>query len=343
MRNDSRHTTLDFRPFPLLGNPHTQTIAAWLGSRREPPSERHGIDLDDGDRLAVEVSTPPSWHDGDATVLMLHGLCGCHMSHYMVRLARRFYREGVRAVRINQRGCGSGRGLAKQPYHSGRSDDALAVARAFSSDADRARLTLLGFSLGANIALKLAGELGSAASDLVERVVAVCPPSDLAACSARLCDPANRLYDRYFVSLLRADVAYRHRAFPDLGPVSLPDRMNVREFDEVYTAPRCGFASAADYYERASSAHLLPSIAVPCDVLLARDDPLIDPTTFDALDLPDHVEVCKTERGGHLGFLGTPGRLGGVRWMDWWVVSRALAGQETYGVQSSSGADRMAK
>jgi predicted alpha/beta-fold hydrolase len=320
----SSHATVEFHPFPLLGNPHTQTIAARLGRRRQSPSERRLVELDDADRLAVEISTPQDWCAGDRTALLVHGLCGCHMSHYMVRLAARFYQLGVRAVRVNQRGCGSGRALARQPYHSGRSDDVLAVLQMLRDEMPESPMTVIGFSLGANLVLKMAGELGHAAAGFLEQIVAVCPPSDLATCAARLCDASNRLYDRYFVGLLRADVAFRHRTFPDLAPVDLPRRLNLRQFDELYTAPRCGFADAADYYERSSSAPLVPRVEVPCQILLARDDPLIDSTTFDGVDLPEHVHVVKTDRGGHLGFLGTPGRPGGVRWMDWWVTSQVM-------------------
>src|SRR5919109_5151430 len=119
--------TLSFRPFPLLANRHAQTIvASQVYLPLEPPSRTRLVRLPDGDQIALEVSTPGPWHADAATVILVNGLCGCHRSPYMLRLARKLWRRGVRVVRLNLRGCGSGKGLARQPYHSGRSEDVLA-------------------------------------------------------------------------------------------------------------------------------------------------------------------------------------------------------------------------
>jgi hypothetical protein len=318
MRIDgTRSDAVPFRPFPLLGGRHAQTlIAATVWWPVGPPSETQLVELADGDRIALEVSTPSSWRPDGATVVLVHGLCGCHRSPYLVRMARRLHRRGLRAVRMNLRGCGTGRGLARQLYHSGRSDDVLAVLESLRRETPRSPTSLVGFSLGGNLALKLAGELADAAPQLLERVIAVCPPADLAACSRRLALPENRFYDRRFVALLRADVEERRRLFPDLPPIELPPRLTLFEFDDLYTAPRCGFAGALDYYTRASSAPLVPRIAVPCTVLFAGDDPVIDPDVLDGLPLPENVRVVRAARGGHLGFLGAPWNDGGWRWLD---------------------------
>jgi predicted alpha/beta-fold hydrolase len=234
----------------------------------------------------------------------------------MRRLARKLWRRGVRAVRMNMRGCGSGQGLARYPYHSGRSADVLAVLDDLRRTCPQSPTTLIGFSLGGNIVLKLAGELQATAQQYLQRVIAVCPPADLAACSRRLARPANRLYNRYFTRMLQAAVLARHQRFPDLPPVHLPNELLLYEFDNLYTAPQCGFQDALDYYQQCSAAPLVPRITIPCHILFAADDPMIDPTVFDHVPLPAHVQVVHTTHGGHLGFLGTPGRAGGYRVMD---------------------------
>ena len=307
-----------FNPFPLLHGPHLQTIAAaklrlW---RREPPGEVRVVALPDGDRIALVVSTPPQWRPDSPTVLLLHGLCGCHQSSYMMRLALKLWRRGIRAIRMNMRGCGAGVGLARQPYHSGRSPDVLAVLEALQGQSPQSLVTLLGFSLGGNVMLKFAGELGRRAEALCTQIIAVCPPADLAACSRLLSQPSNRLYERYFMRRLLAAVAERHRLYPDLAPVNLPERLSLYRFDNLYTAPQCGFADADDYYARSSAASLVPQITLPCRILFAADDPVIDAAVFDCAALPPNVEVVRTSQGGHMGFLGRPGRPGGYRWMD---------------------------
>lgn len=310
-------TPVPFRPLPLLGGPHWQTIlAATLRLPGDFASETRLVELPDGDRIALEVSTPARWKAADPTVVLVHGLGGCHRSPYMIRVARKIFRRGLRAVRMNLRGCGSGRGLARKIYHSGRSEDVLAVLRELHRENPASPTALVAFSLGANIALKLAGELGESARQLLTRVLAICPPADLLACSRRLSLPSNRFYDWFFVRMLLADIAFRHERFPDLPPVELPERPTLYELDDLYTAPRSGFENARDYYRRSSSAPLVPGIAIPCRILFAEDDPVIDPTALDGAALPENVRVMKTSRGGHLGFLGIPGAPGGYRWLD---------------------------
>ncbi len=171
------------------------------------------------------------------------------------------------------------------------------------------------------MALKLAGELEEDAREHLEHVVAICPPANLLACAYLISRPSSRIYDQLFVRLLRRMVAERHALFPELGPVDLPDRLSLYGFDDAYTAPQCGFKNAFDYYERASSAPLVPNIRIPCHILFAEDDPFIDAAALDGFPVPSNVEVVRTRHGGHLGFLGTPRNAGGFRWMD----SRILA------------------
>lgn len=306
-----------FRPFPLLAQHHLQTIlGAKLSWPVEPPSVTTLVRVSDGDQLALAVSTPASWRSEAPTALLIHGLCGCYRSSYMMRLAYKLWRRGTRVIRMNLRGCGSGKGLARQIYHSGRSDDVQAVLEVVRRETPRSPLSLIGFSLGGNLALKLAGELRADVATYLRQVIAVCPPADLAACARLLAQPANRLYERYFMRRLMADVAERHAHFPDLPPLCLPPDLSLYAFDHLYTAPMCGFRNADDYYARCSAAPLVPDITIPCRILFAADDPFIDATVFDGVALPANVQVLCTRRGGHLGFLGTPWGSGGYRWMD---------------------------
>ena len=231
-------------------------------------------------------------------------------------MARKLFKRGSRAVRMNLRGCGSGAGLARQVYHSGRSEDLLAVLTGLRAETPDSPTSVLGFSLGGNLALKLAAEHGPAAREFLHRVVAACPPMDLLECSQRIGRPANSVYERHFTRLLLRAVSNLHAQYPELPPASLPRRISIFEFDDLYTAPRCGFRDALDYYARCSSAPLIPQIAVPCRILLAEDDPFVDPTSLDGTRLPENIEMARTRHGGHLGFLGTPGSPRGYRWMD---------------------------
>ena len=89
---------------------------------------------------------------------MIHGLAGCHQSPYMRRIAAKLNAGGIRTFRMDLRGCGAGALLARLPYHSGQSADAAAALETIAGICPGSPATLIGFSLGGNIALKLVGE-----------------------------------------------------------------------------------------------------------------------------------------------------------------------------------------
>src|SRR3990167_282472 len=308
---------LDFDPFPLFEDPHHQAVVnSFCNFMLEPRSTQKIVRLSDGDSISLEVTTPISWKPTDMTVLMIHGLCGSHRSSDLIRMAKRLEPLGVRAIRFNMRGCGSGRGLSKHIYHSGRSEDLFAAIQAIKKETPDSPIVLIGFSLGGNIALKLVGELGEMAPSFLKQVIAVSPPVDLYSSILMLGDPANAVYERYFYRHLRADVYYLHKMFKDLPPIKLPKKLKIYEFDQIYTAPTCGFRSVNDYYDRCSSLPLIPNIQVPCTILLSEDDPIVSSNSLDQSDLPSHIDLVKTKKGGHMGYVGNPRDENGFYWLD---------------------------
>jgi predicted alpha/beta-fold hydrolase len=312
-----------FRPHLLFRGGHAQTLAgAYLPSRAPHyRAERRVVRLDDGDALVLHDDCPRNWQPSDRSVLMIHGLAGCHDSGYMRRIAHKLNARGVRVFRMDLRGCGAGVSLARLPYHSGRTEDAAAALRAIAQTLPDSPTTLIGFSLGANITLKLLGELGDRTCANLDSAVAVCPPVDLAACSRQISLASNRVYDRYFVGLLLEQLRIRRRQVPHapLGRIARTPR-SLWEFDDRFTAPVCGFGTADRYYAEASSAHGIGQITLPTLILASRDDPMIPPAALEQAARPACVELRLTEHGGHLGFVGRAGVDADRRWMDWRVV-----------------------
>lgn len=299
---------LKLTPPPGLSSPHTQTVLGYLcPSGFPPPSTQFIVTLPDGDRLSCEISTPTTWQPSEKTVVLLHGLGGSHNSPYMIRFSRKLYQAGYRAIRINMRGCGSGQQLALHPYHGGLSDDLLIALKTIKSETPSSPITLIGFSLGGNIALKLAGELGHRANSLLHNTIAVCPPVDLAQSSALLAHPANRLYNQHYM---------RHLAQQAKRWIAGRPFSNLYEFDCLVTAPYWGFQGAFDYYQQSSSRFVLQQIQHPCRILFSIDDPFVDYKSSLELPLPSCVKISVTSCGGHLGFLGWSGRKHYYFWMD---------------------------
>jgi predicted alpha/beta-fold hydrolase len=325
-RTQGQAMHLDFRPLPFLANPHLQTLIGNVFKGALPrlaSMERHVL-LADGDRLALFDSVPAGWRSGMPLVLVVHGLGGSHRSGYAQRLAGLLLAWNLRVVRMDLRGAGRGAALARGSYNAGCSNDVRAALEAMHAWNPGSPLVAVGFSLGGNIVLKLAGEAARRPVAGLERVVAVAPPIDLEGCAARLARPRNRLYDRYFVRGLTAQVRRQQHFFPELRRVRFPRSLTLRLFDELYTAPWGGYADALDYYRKASALALVPHIAVPTFILTARDDPFIPPDPFETLPTLPHVEVQVVAHGGHLGFLGPDGA-GGIRWAEQRVAAWIVA------------------
>ena len=327
-----------FHPHPLLKGGHLQTLAGVYlpGTARSYRAVQHRVAVSHDDAVVLHDDCPAGWKPGDRTALLLHGLSGCYASQYMQRIAGKLNDAGVRTFRNDLRGCGAGAHLARLPYHSGRSDDAAAALRFIAALCPVSPATIIGFSLGANIVLKLLGELGDSQCGGLDSAVAVAPPVDLMACSKNLSRWSNKIYDDHFVrSLWRAARGRTNGNSPLNQPAndgtngfSMPRTRPRRlyDFDNVYTAPISGFRDAEHYYGMCGSGQFVPSIRRPTLVIAAADDPMIPVRLYDRVAWPANVQVHIARGGGHLGFIARRGDDPDRRWMDWrvveWIVAR---------------------
>ena len=313
-----RSTIPEFEPHPLLPNGHCQTIGGYYltGKGVGPASRGVEVTLSDGDRLRVEDSIPPCWSPGKPSALLVHGLAGSARSPYVVRVASRLVRQGIRVVRMNLRGAGDGFGLARGIYHAGKTEDVRAAAEWLASEAPGSPIALVGFSLGGNLVLKLASEASDEPLAGLDCVLAANAPLDLAACSHLMRLPSRRIYDQTFVKNLRSQINRLHAEFPDLGPADLDGVDSVYDFDDRYTAPRHGFAGADDYYARSSAGPLLSKICVPGLVVHAEDDPFIPVESYRGLEFPVRLALEMNLCGGHLGYISRTPWGGDRRWLD---------------------------
>ncbi|NGX34437.1 MAG: 2-succinyl-6-hydroxy-2,4-cyclohexadiene-1-carboxylate synthase [Candidatus Anoxychlamydiales bacterium] len=308
---------LEFNPLPFIKGSFPQTFMGSLPAiRRGPISHTSFVMLPDGDHLALEVTTPKNWKKTDSSVLMIHGLCGSHKSACLVRLAKKLEKLGVRAIRLNLRGCGSGLGKARKVYHAGQSDDVFEALKFILAETPESEITLLGFSLGGNITLKLAAELSIANLKLLKKAIAINPPVDLYSSIKLLSTPKNRVYEKYFVKLLREDINNRCQTFPDLNKVEFPKNLHFQDFDRLYTVPQYGFKDHIDYYKRSSAKYLIPAIEFETNILFSEDDPIIKIQDFENFVMPKNVHLFRTKRGGHIGYIGMPSKSTGFHWID---------------------------
>lgn len=314
-----------FRPRRWLGGGHVQTIASFLMPRRIhlPAAEERLVEVVPGIKVRCWCHWQPSRAEA-MTVIVVHGLEGSSESQYMGGVARNGLAAGMNVVLMNQRNCGGMDHFAPTLYNSSLSADVAAVAKSVIENDGVSRFALVGFSMGGNLVLKLAGEWGKEHPAQFRAVAAVCPAMDLAASADALHEPANRIYEWYFLVQLFRRLRGKAKVFPEHFDLQrLRGVTSLRLFDDRVTAHYCGFTGADDYYRRAAAANVVDRIAVPALIIHAANDPFIrvQPATLKRIESNPNITYIETGDGGHCAFLGEPDGNGyDGRWAEREVV-----------------------
>jgi predicted alpha/beta-fold hydrolase len=315
-----------FTPRRGITGGHAQTIFSWAWRRHFPslpgPTVRY-FDVAPETRVLAHVH----WQEDRAShplLLLLHGLNASSDAHYMRGIAAKAFARGMSVVRLNQRNCGSTEHLAPGLFHSGLTTDARHVIAELEQTDGIRSVAVAGYSLGGNLALKLAGEFGDTPPPSLKAVAAVSPILEISLCVHALERRSNFLYQWNFTKELKARMRRKDRHWPGRFDLSkLDDVRSVRDFDEVYTAPHFGFASAEDYYYRAAAMRLIDRVRVPTLILTAEDDPFVPPAPFRDPKVTSNpaITVDVTGHGGHCGFVAAPSAGSDGYWAEEQVVS----------------------
>ena len=317
--NDFTFSSDCFIPRWGLGGPHRQTLASYFLRRRNqlPAPENRLVKVDGETQLLCQCNWQKA-KPSALTVVIVHGLAGSSASPHVVGLAQKAWDAGMSAVRVNMRNCGGTETLTPTLYHSGLSSDVGAVVRDLISRDRCERLALAGYSMGANLVLKLAGEWGAAAPRQVRALTVTSPLMDLAPSSDALHLRRNRVYEWQFLFKLSRLFRRKAKLFPARYDTRrLAGIRSLREFDDRIVGPYNGFAGADDYYERARSSRCAEKIAVPAFIIHSADDPFLRilPETRAKIAANPHLRFLETKRGGHGAFLAAPDGYDG-RWAE---------------------------
>lgn len=299
-----------YTPKRGLRNGHLMTIYCWGRPRtfpRLPPPEDRLFEVEPGVRVLAHCHWQPD-RAAHPVLLGLHGLESSSAAHYMRGLADKAFARGFNVILLNQRNCGGTEALCDGLYHSGLTTDANHVIHAIGREGND-RVVVAGYSLGGNLALKLAGDYGDAPPSSLKAVCAVSPVIELAACVGALERRQNIVYQWNFVRGLKARMRRKDVTHPGRFPVErLPGVRTVRQFDECFTAPHFGFRDASDYYHRASAMRVVDRIRVPTLIITAEDDPFVPVEPFRDPKLTSNpcITLVVTKHGGHCGFVTDP-------------------------------------
>lgn len=304
-------TLKPFQPHPLLSNCHLQTIGVNLWHDLTGITfARHRLGTEDGDFLDLDVPTVKGLPIPAAapTVLVIHGLGGDARGSLILAAYREMARVGIRTVGLNLRGCSGEPNRLARSYHLGATED-LPLVLNWVQQQFPGLVGLMGYSLGANLTLKLTGEMGAAMSGLIQTAIAVSPPFVLG--NLPFDRFPNQIYRRYLLASLRKQAAPKAALINAAGgdaQATLQAR-TFEAYDNAYTAPVNGFANADDYYQKVASGQFVAGIRIPTLVIRAVDDPFFNH------DIPDEtlaanpaITALISAHGGHCGFFEGLGR-----------------------------------
>jgi predicted alpha/beta-fold hydrolase len=215
--------------------------------------------------------------------------------------------HGYNSVIMHFRGCATQENLLPRSYHSGETGDALEFIQSLHAEFPQRKLYGIGYSLGANMLLKLLGEVKE--KSLFTKVVAVSPPMQLDICARTM----NRGFAKYYQYRLLKDLKsaldkkydkHDMQALLNFKRSDIKKLNSFWKYDDVFTAPIHGFSSASDYYEKCSSKQFLKDITTPTLIIHSKDDPFMTPQVIPKdEELSDSIRLEVTQRGGHVGFI----------------------------------------
>ncbi|MBC8031303.1 MAG: alpha/beta fold hydrolase [Pyrinomonadaceae bacterium] len=316
-----------FKPHTFFQNGHAQTLAAFAWPRRRrfrsTGDEERVFQVAPDVQLLAHCRWQPNRNE-HLTVVIWHGIEGSSASTYMLSTAHKAFQAGLNVIRMNLRSCGGTEHLTPTIYHGGLSHDLRVVVDQLIKRDGLSRIVMVGFSLGGNQVLKLAGEYGEHPPPQVLGICAVSPSVDLSASADLIMKRSNWLYHRDFVRRLKNKVRSKEKLFPELYDISRLDVIRtIKEFDDRFTSRAHGFADADDYYQRASSLRVIDRISIPTLIIHAEDDPFIPfaPLRDPAVSNNPFILLLAPKQGGHVAFIQADERADPDRF---WAENRAI-------------------
>ncbi len=291
----------DYKPSYLFRNGHVSTVYSGLyRSVNGVIQKRERIILSDNDFLDLDWSYSES--KSNKLVILLHGLEGNAQRPYILGTAKLFNTNSYDAVAVNFRNCSDTPNLKYRTYHSGATEDLHDVVN-HAIGIGYTEISIIGVSLGGNMALKYVGERD--VDTEVKSIIAVSVPCSLYHSMLRLHEFENILYANRFKKHLIKSLRKKQIQFPEyISDKQIKSIKTLKDFDDVYTSKAHGFKDALDYYEKCSSLYFLPDIKTPTLLINALNDSFLSAECFPVKEAKENksLNLEMPKHGGHAGF-----------------------------------------
>jgi predicted alpha/beta-fold hydrolase len=305
----------DFQPPWLLRNGHVQTMLSSSSLRRvflrkrirmvRQGAEVVKFTLSDGVHLVGAITRQKLLERPRGLAVLYHGWEGSMDSSYVLQTGASLLEAGWDVFRLNFRDHGGTHHLNVGLFHSCLLNEVVeataeAVARFRTPDAP---VTLAGFSLGGNFALRVALHAPDVGLPLAH-TVAVCPVIDPHA-GLQALETAPWMYHWYFMHQWRGSLKRKQKTYPRrdyFGPGEL--RKDLRGLTQTLVERHTDFGTLDNYLDGYSvdGTHMA-RLEVPTTILTAEDDPVIPVRSFRELELSPRIELDIAPFGGHCSFI----------------------------------------
>ncbi|MEE9912617.1 MAG: alpha/beta fold hydrolase [Deltaproteobacteria bacterium] len=303
----SKKNSSGFLPRSFLKNRHLQSILASARIVIPPhrPLLEHSremiIDTTDGAKLLAHFSHHP---ESRGLFIILHGWEGSSSSAYVLAAGSYYFNRGFSVSRLNLRDHGESHHLNAGLFHGALLQETFDAIQLLARQNRDLPVYLLGFSLGANFALRVAIKHAQTPICGLRHVFAVSPPLDPYKTTLAI-DNSMAFYRKYFLKKWRRSLKIKQQLFPDLY-----------NFDTMLRARTCmaltsdmmayfpQFPSYRDYFKLYTlNQKSFQDLNLPVNIFIAEDDPVIPLDDFQSLRDNQYLTISRQPFGGHCGFI----------------------------------------
>ncbi|MBF0452684.1 MAG: alpha/beta fold hydrolase [Candidatus Magnetomorum sp.] len=299
---------ISFQPYGIFKNPYIQSI---LASKR-PGGHFSGLlqtvcqtivlTCENNEKLLTSYFLqPPNIEKG--CVILLHGWEGSSESRYIREATRNLFYQGYSIFRLNLRDHGATYHLNEGLFFGTLFDEVFQAVTQIASMAKGKPVFLVGYSLGANFALRIARQHSKNPIQGLKNVLAIGPPLNPDVSTDKI--DQIPLFRYSFLKKWLRSLKRKQQLFPHLYSFDKIFHLKtIREVTEVLLEKHTHFKSAKEYflcYTLLGDA--LKDLRVPTTIITAADDPIIPVADFYELVPNDNIRLIIHQYGGHIGFI----------------------------------------
>lgn len=309
-----------FKPAGLLTNKHVQSVLASSKLRRRFLKNQtqnlcdheQPIILNCGNGVRLHALHSPQSTDltgstrainSSKLIILIHGWEGSAESTYLLSTASALFNQGYSILRLHLRDHGPSSHLNEALFHAARLDEVAGAIRNINERFTYEGYSLIGFSLGGNISLRISQRVEQHQLQL-DSIVAISPvisPAD----TMKALNDGSIIYRQYFTKKWKRALRNKQNHFPDKYDFSdLIAMRTLTEMTEQLVDEHTPYSSTSDYF---SEYTLRPGdfsdLVVKTYIIMAADDPVIPYQNFSHFKSNENLKIFSFANGGHCGFI----------------------------------------